>query len=74
MTHDPVELVAHAFYAAECSGAWSDQPNAVKERFRTLARSAIATLGLQMTEIRSTAMVPFVLQPKHKDRSGGRLL
>jgi hypothetical protein len=51
-----------------------ESTDAVKQRFQALARSAIATLGQQMTEIRSTAVVPLVLQPKHKDRSGHRLL
>jgi predicted component of type VI protein secretion system len=62
MTQDPVELVARAFYAAEYSGEWRDEPEALKEQFRDLAQAAIATLNHQMVEVRSVTIVPGSLQ------------
>jgi hypothetical protein len=58
MPHDPVELVAQAFYAAEHSGEWSDQPDVLKQQFREFARAAIAMLGQETIEIQPVAMVP----------------
>jgi hypothetical protein len=58
MVQDPVELVARAFYAAECSGKWHEEPDALKEPFRDLARAAIATLNQQMAEVRSVTGLP----------------
>jgi len=58
MPHDPVELVAQAFYAAEHPGEWADQPDVLKQQFREFARAAIAMLGQPTTEIQSTVMVP----------------
>jgi hypothetical protein len=64
MVQDPVELVAQAFYAAEYSSEWHDQPDALKEPFRDLARAAIATLNQQMAEVRSVTVRP---QPLHRE-------
>jgi hypothetical protein len=53
MARDQVELVAQAFYAAERSGEWQNEPEATKERFRDYARTAIATLHRQMAQLRT---------------------
>jgi hypothetical protein len=66
MVQDPVELVAQAFYAAECSGKWHEEPDALKEPFRDLARAAIATLNQQIAETRSVALRP---QSLHRETS-----
>jgi hypothetical protein len=66
MVQDPVELVAQAFHAAECSGEWHEEPDALKEPFRDLARAAIATLNQQMAEVRSATVLP---QSLHRETS-----
>jgi hypothetical protein len=53
MARDQVEHVAQAFYAAECSGEWHNEPEATKERFRDCARTAIAILHRQMAQLRT---------------------
>ena len=53
MTRNQVELVAQAFYAAEYSGEWQNEPEATRERFRDCARTAIATLDRQMAQLRT---------------------
>jgi len=51
-----LNLVAEAFYAAEYSGFWKDAPEPLRARFRNLARLAIALLGEQMAQCRSSAV------------------
>ena len=70
MVQDPVELVAQAFYAAERSGTWHEEPDALKEPFRDLARAAIATLNQQMTDIRSVTVQPQFLHREASTRPG----
>ena len=59
MTPDQVELVAQAFYAAEYPGGWENAPEPLRAHFRNLARVAIALLGQQMAQCRSSpALAP----------------
>jgi hypothetical protein len=76
MTHDPIELVAQTFYAAECMGEWHTEPEALRERFRDLARTAIATLNQQITATRSAKTLPRPLRWERstQSRSGPDLM
>ena len=60
MTPEQVEYVARAFYEAEHRGDWEGAPGGLQQRFRDLARLAIATLN---REIRNQQTMTFVVRP-----------
>jgi hypothetical protein len=57
MVRDPVERVAEAFDAADCSGRPHEEPEAPTAPFRDLASAAIAILSRQMADVRSVTVL-----------------
>ncbi len=58
MTPEQVGYVARAFYEAEHRGDWEGAPGDLQQRFRDLARLAIATLNREIRD--QQAMPPVV--------------
>ncbi len=56
MTQEQVERVARAFYEVEFSTSWEDAGEAIQDRFRGLARTAIATLNYQIFQCRRSVV------------------
>ena len=55
MTLEQVEHVVRAFYEAEFPGPWANAQGAIREHFRDLARTAVATLNCQIAQCRRSA-------------------
>ena len=55
MTQEQVEHVVRAFYEAEFPGPWVNAQGAIREHFRDLARTAVATLNRQIAQCRRSA-------------------
>jgi hypothetical protein len=69
MTPDQIEVIAQRFHAAECAGEWCDEPEASKERFREVARIAIANLNHQLAAIRSASTLSGLVNADRIQRS-----
>jgi hypothetical protein len=70
MKPDQIEIVAQRFHAVECTGEWCDEPEASKERFREVARTAIANLEHQIATIRSASTLSGIVAADRTMRSG----
>ncbi|MBQ0820042.1 MULTISPECIES: hypothetical protein [Microvirga] len=58
MTREQVEHVARAFYEVEFSLPWNEAGEATQNRFRGLARTAIARLDQQIVQYRRSVAQP----------------
>lgn len=58
MTQEQVEHVARAFYEVEFLASWDEAGEAIQDRFKGLARTAIATLNHQISQHRRSVVQP----------------